>query len=166
MQIYRKRKAKHIVSKEAFNIDGLGKKVIDQFWDLTLIKEPADIFSLNYERIIKLDGWGDLSISNLKKAIRKSQTISLDKFIFSIGIRHIGQENAKILASFFVSIKEFSKLFDAKFRLKILSNLVDLDGIGETQINSINNFFSNNTNIRITKDLVQNFLLKVFLTKH
>ena len=155
-------KLKHIVSKEAFNIDGLGKKVIDQFWDLTLIKEPADIFSLNYERIIKLDGWGDLSISNLKKAIRKSQTISLDKFIFSIGIRHIGQENAKILASFFVSIKEFSKLFDAKFRLKILSNLVDLDGIGETQINSINNFFSNNTNIRITKDLVQKLSIKSF----
>ena len=155
-------KLKHIVSKEAFNIDGLGKKVIDQFWDLTLIKEPADIFSLNYERIIKLDGWGDLSISNLKKAIRKSQTISLDKFIFSIGIRHIGQENAKILASFFVSIKEFSKLFDAKLRLKILSNLVDLDGIGETQINSINNFFSNNTNIRITKDLVQKLSIKSF----
>ena len=77
----------------------------------------------------------------------------MDKFIFSIGIRHIGQENAKILASFFGTIKEFSKLFDAKFRLKILSNLVDLDGIGETQIQSINNFFSNNTNIRITKDL-------------
>ena len=65
----------------------------------------------------------------------------MDKFIFSIGIRHIGQENAKILASFFKSIKEFSNLFDLKIRKKILKNLVDLDGIGETQIQSINSFF-------------------------
>ena len=158
-----KEKLKHIVSKEAFNIDGLGKKVIDQFWDLRLIKEPSDIFNLDYQKIIKLEGWGDLSIKNLKKAITKSQTISLDKFIFSIGIRHIGQENAKILASFFVSIKEFIKLFDAELRLKILTNLVDLDGIGETQIQSINNFFSNNTNVKITKELVQNLNIKIFL---
>ena len=86
--------------KEAFNIDGLGKKVIDQFWDLKLVKEPADIFNLNYDKIKNLEGWGDLSINNLKKAILKSQKIKLDKFIFSIGIRHIGQENAKILAGF------------------------------------------------------------------
>ena len=113
-----KEKLKHIVSKEAFNIDGLGKKVIDQFWDLKLIKEPSDIFELNYNKIKKLEGWGELSISNLKKAIEKSQIISLDRFIFSIGIRHIGQENAKILASFFSSIKEFSRLFDLKDRKK------------------------------------------------
>ncbi len=136
-----KEKLKHIVSKEAFNVDGLGKKVIEQFWDLDLIKEPSDIFKLDYNKIKKLEGWGELSISNLKKAIKKSQTISLDKFIFSIGIRHIGQENAKILAGFFVSIKEFTLLFDLNIRRQILTNLADLDGIGETQIQSINNFF-------------------------
>ena len=149
-----KEKLKHIVSKEAFNIDGLGKKVIEQFWDLNLIKEPSNIFDLNYEKIENLEGWGELSINNLKKAIKKSQIISLDKFIYSIGIRHIGQENAKILASFFCSIKEFSKLFNLKIRKKILINLVDLDGIGETQIQSIENFFLNDTNIRIIKDLI------------
>ena len=102
---------KHIVSKEAFNIDGLGKKVVEHFWDLDLIKEPSDIFKLNYSKISKLDGWGKLSIDNLKKAVEKSRTISLERFIFSIGIRHIGQENAKILAGFFNSIKkEFTKL--------------------------------------------------------
>ena len=77
--------------------------------------------------------------------------ISLDRFIYSIGIRHIGQENAKILSSFFTSIKNFTKLFELKNRKKILVNLVDLDGIGETQIHSIDNFFSNTTNIRIIK---------------
>ena len=90
-----KEKLKHIVSKEALNIDGLGKKVVDQFWDLRLIKEPSDIFRLDYKKIKNLEGWGELSIKNLKKAINKSTSINLDKFIFSIGIRHIGQENAK-----------------------------------------------------------------------
>ena len=104
-----KEKLKHIVSKEAFNIDGLGKKVIEQFWELNLIKEPSDIFKLNYNKIRKIRGMGKSFNKNLKKAINKSQSISLDKFIFSIGIRHIGQENAKILASFFRSIKEFKK---------------------------------------------------------
>ena len=149
-----KEKLKHIISKEAFNIDGLGKKVIEQFWDLNLVNEPADIFDLNFDKIKKLEGWGELSINNLKKAIRKSQAITLDKFIFSIGIRHIGQENAKILASFFGSIQKFSKLFELKGRKKILDNLIDLDGIGDTQIQSINNFFLNETNIRITKELI------------
>ena len=72
-------KLKHIVSKEAFNIDGLGKKVVEQFWDLNLINEPSDIFNLNYDKIKKLEGWGVLSINNLKKAIKKSQTISLER---------------------------------------------------------------------------------------
>jgi len=155
-----KEKLKHIVSKDAFNIDGLGKKVIEQFWDLNLIKEPSNIFEIDYNKIKNLEGWGELSINNLKKAIKKSQIISLDKFIYSIGIRHIGQENAKILASFFISIKEFSKLFDPKYRKKILINLVDLDGIGETQIQSIENFFINETNTRIIKDLINKLNIK------
>ena len=155
-----KEKLKHIVSKEALNIDGLGKKVIDQFWDLKLIRYPADIFKLNYMQISRLEGWGEVSINNLKEAIKKSQQISLDKFIFSIGIRHIGQENAKILAGFFKSVKEFSKLFDFEARKKILANLVDLDGIGETQILSIDNFFSNDTNTKISKDFIAKIKIK------
>ena len=161
-----KEKLKHIVSKEAFNIDGLGKKVIEQFWDLNLIKEPSDIFRLDYNKIKKLEGWGELSINNLKKAINKSQMISLDKFIYSIGIRHIGLENAKILSSFFGSIKEFTKLFESKNRKKILVNLVDLDGIGETQVYSINNFFSNLTNIRIVKDLIDKLMIKNYAVQN
>ena len=158
-----KEKLKHIVSKEAFNIDGLGKKVIEQFWDLNLIREPSDIFDLDYSKIEKLDGWGKLSINNLKKAIKKSQSIPLDKFIFSIGIRHIGQENAKILASFFSSIKEFIKLLDLKNRKKFLYSLVDLDGIGETQIQSIDNFFSNKTNIKIVNNLINKLNIKSYV---
>ena len=161
-----KEKIKHIVSKEAFNIDGLGKKVVEQFWDLGLVKEPANIFSLDYNKLKKLEGWGELSINNLKKAITKSQFITLDKLIYSIGIRHIGQENAKILASFFGSIKEFEKLFKLKFRKKILVNLADLDGIGETQIDSIDNFFLKEINIRIVQELVNKLTIKNYIVQN
>ncbi len=147
-------KLKHIVSKEAFNIDGLGKKVIDQFWNLELIKNPSDIFELNFNKIKNLEGWGELSVKNLKKAIDQAKSVSLNKFIYAIGIRHIGQENAKILASFFKSIKQFSDLFKKDQRVVILRNLKDLDGIGETQINSIQNFFENNKNIEIVKNFI------------
>ena len=153
-------KLKHIVSKEAFNIEGLGKKVIDQFWSLKLIKEPADIFQLDYKKIKTFEGWGELSINNLKKAISNSKMISLEKFIYSIGIRHIGQENAKILASFFISINEFSRLFEDKEREIILNNLVDLDGIGSTQIEAIENFFLNKINTQITKKLINHLNIK------
>ncbi|OUV60228.1 MAG: DNA ligase (NAD(+)) LigA [Candidatus Pelagibacter sp. TMED128] len=157
-----KEKLKHIVSKDSFNIDGLGKKVIDQFWELKLIRKPSDIFTINYSKIRGLEGWGDLSIDNLKKAIEKSRIIELNRFIFSIGIRHIGQESAKILASYFKSIKRFLDLFDEEKRQKNLKNLVDLDGIGEIQIESIDNFFSNNKNVEIVKNLVNVLKIKDF----
>jgi len=159
-----KEKLKHFVSKEALNIDGLGKKVIEQFWNLKLIREPSDIFNLNFNKIKNLEGWGNLSIENLKKAINKSRKISLDKFIFSIGIRHIGQENAKIIAGFFGSINNFQKIFELKNRLKINKNLIELDGIGETQTSSIENFFSNKTNLKITYNLIQELEIANFTT--
>ncbi len=152
-----KEKLKHIVSKEAFNIDGLGKKVIDQFWDLNLIKNPSDIFNLNFDKIKNLEGWGELSTKNLKIAIEQARNISLNKFIYSIGIRHIGQENAKILGSFFKSIDQFQNLLSKTHRDEILKNLNDLDGIGETQIISLKIFFSNSKNIEIIK----NFIIKL-----
>ena len=101
-----------------------------------------------------MEGWGKLSIKNLKKAINDSKKIVLDRFIYSIGIRHIGQENAKILAGFFKTDKKFSELFDAKKRKNILKNLYDLDGIGETQVKSIEDFFSNQKNSNIIQSLM------------
>jgi len=150
-----KEKLKHIVSKEAFNIDGFGKKVIDQLWDLKIIKIPADIFKLDYDKIRNLEGWGNLSIENLKKAITTARVISLNRFIYSIGIRHIGLENAKILSGFFISIKKFTDLFNQNKRKAILNNLKDLDGIGSTQIKSIEIFFLKLKNIEVVKSLIQ-----------
>jgi DNA ligase (NAD+) len=135
-------KLKHFVSKDAFNIDGLGKKIIENFWNLKLIKLPYDIFNLNYKKIEKLEGWGALSVSNLKYSIEYKKKISLERFIYSLGIRHIGQENAKLIARHLHSSTNFFKLNDKK-NIEILS---DIDGIGETQINSIKSFFSNKAN--------------------
>ena len=160
-----KEKLKHIVSKDAFDIDGLGKKVIENFWELKIIKTPADIFNLDYKKIEKLEGWGDLSVSKLKNAINTSKNVALDKFIFSIGIRHIGQENAKILANFFKKSEKFSELFDSKKRKKILKNLDDLDGIGETQIRSIEDFLSNTKNVFIIQSLISVLDIKNFEKK-
>ena len=161
-----KEKLKHIVSKEAFNIDGLGKKVIDQFWELNLVKTPSDIFDLNFEKIKKLEGWGELSTNNLKNAIQQAKNISLNKFIYSIGIRHIGQENAKILGSFFKSIDQFTNLLEKTKRDEILNNLNDLDGIGETQIISLKNFFDNRKNIEILKSFITKLNIQNFKEKN
>jgi len=150
-----KEKLKHFVSKDAFNIEGLGKKVIQNFWDLNVIKYPADIFNLNFKKISNLDGWGYLSALNLEKAIKKSKEITLEKLIFAIGIRHIGQENAKTLAKYFVNIKKFKELFYNKKRKKVLDYLLELDGIGETQVNSLDTFFSNSNNLNAVSNLIK-----------
>ncbi len=159
-----KEKLKHFVSKDAFNIDGLGKKVIQNFWDLNMIKYPSDIFNLNFKKISSLEGWGELSASNLEKAIKSAQNVPIEKLIFAIGIRHIGQENAKTLAKYFVSIKKFVKLFDRKKRKKILNYLLELDSIGSTQVNALDAFFSNSTNLNVVSNLIKKLNVTDFKT--
>ena len=142
-------KIKHFVSKEAFNIDGFGKKIVENFWKLNLIKLPQDIFNLEYEKIKLLDGWGELSVSNLQFSINEKKIISLERFIYSLGIRHIGQENAKLLAKHLKSSDNFFKLSSNKE----FTNLLNIDGIGETQIKSIKFFFSNQMNLKVLYEL-------------
>ena len=142
-------KIKHFVSKEAFNIDGFGKKIVENFWHLNLIKLPHDIFNLNYQEIKKLEGWGKLSVANLKFSIEQKKEISLERFIYSLGIRHIGQENAKLIARHLKSSINFSKLSKNKY----IDDLSNIDGIGPTQIQSIKNFFSNKTNLNVLNEL-------------
>ena len=142
-------KIKHFISKEALNIDGLGKKVVEKFWELKLIRRPQDIFTLNYDYISTLDGWGKLSTNNLRNSIENSKNVSLQSFIYSIGIRHIGIESAKIISENLKNISNFIELIKTK-KFDIFLNV---DGIGETQINSLNNFFSNKLNIKTIIDL-------------
>jgi len=150
-----KEKLKHFVSKDAFNIDGLGKKVIDQFWEIKLIQTPSDIFNLDYTIVINLEGWGKLSCENLKNSIKKSSNISLDKFIYSLGIRHIGEENAKLLGNFFISINKFTELLNTSKRKNLLKNIDELDGIGAAQLKSLEAFFSSKSNSKIISSLIK-----------
>ena len=142
-------KIKHFVSKEAFNIDGFGKKIVENFWNLNLIKFPHDIFKLNYVKIENLEGWGKQSVSNLKYSINQKKKISFEKFIYALGIRHIGLENAKIISKNLKSLKNFISLS----KQNNFENLINIDGIGETQINSIKNFFRNSTNLHVLTNL-------------
>ena len=142
-------KIKHFISKDALNIDGLGKKVVEKFWDLKFIKLPHDVYNLNYQMISMLDGWGAQSVSNLKHSVENSKEVNLEKFIFSLGIRHIGIENAKIIAEFTKNIQNF---LDLKKNSKI-QELVNIDGIGETQIKSLEKFFKNRVNIEVIEKL-------------
>ncbi|MDC3068353.1 NAD-dependent DNA ligase LigA [Candidatus Pelagibacter sp.] len=149
-------KIKHFVSKEAFNIDGFGKKIVENFWNLNLIRLPQDIFKLDYIKIESLEGWGRQSVANLKYSINQKKTISFEKFIYALGIRHIGLENAKIISKNLKSLKNFITLS----KKKNFENLINIDGIGETQINSIKNFFKNTTNLHVLKDLEKILVVK------
>ncbi len=142
-------KIKHFISKDALNIDGFGKKVVEKFWKLKLIEKPQDIFDLNYKKIKELEGWGELSVEKLKNSIEKSKKISLQRFVYSIGIRHIGIENAKLISENIQSVSNLIKII----KNKNLNKLLNIDGIGETQIVSLNKFFSNKLNFNILKEL-------------
>ena len=149
-------KIKHFVSKEAFNIDGFGKKIVENFWNLKLIRLPQDIFNLNYNEIEKLEGWGKLSVSNLKFSIEQKKKISLDKFIYALGIRHIGQENAKLIGAHLKTAINFFKLSYEKN----IESLLNIDGIGSTQIQSIKNFFLNKINLKVLSELSKNLKIE------
>jgi DNA ligase (NAD+) len=154
-------KLKHFVSKEAFNIDGFGKKIVENFWKLDLVKFPQDIFKLDFEKITKLEGWGRQSMENLKYSINQKKNISLDKLIYSLGIRHIGLENAKILSKYFKSFSNF-----ISFSKNTTQNdILDIDGIGETQLKSVINFFDNKVNLNILNELQKILYVKDVVTK-
>ena len=154
-------KIKHFVSKEAFNIEGFGKKIVENFWNLNLLRLPQDIFKLNYQKIENLDGWGRQSVANLKYSIELRKTISFEKFIYALGIRHIGLENAKIIAKNLKTLNNFTALS----KKNQFDDLLNIDGIGETQINSIKNFFLNNTNIKVLSELEKILLVKEAILK-
>ena len=149
-------KLKHFVSKEAFNIDGLGKKIIENFWKLKLIRLPQDIFRLDYNRIENLEGWGRLSVENLKYSINEKKNISLERLIYALGIRHIGLENAKLLSKFFKTFSNFKELSNKSN----YNDILNVDKIGETQVSSIKSFFSNKINKEVINQLSKELSIK------
>jgi len=154
-------KLKHFVSKDAFNIEGFGKKIVENFWNFNLIKFPQDIFNLDFKKIESLEGWGRQSIENLKYSINQRKNISLERFIYSLGIRHIGIENAKILSKYFRTFLKFINFSGGAG----LDDILNIDGIGETQLKSVKNFFSNKVNINILRELKKTLEVRDMVTQ-
>tara|TARA_B100000575_G_scaffold293335_1_gene304396 strand:- start:1253 stop:3265 length:2013 start_codon:yes stop_codon:yes gene_type:complete len=139
----------HFVSKKSLNIDGFGEKQVKQFFELKLINNIGDIFDLEKHKkeIINLDGWGELSFNNLIRSINKSKNLSFDKFIYSLGIRHVGEVNAEVLANEF---NDLDKLILSSNNSNVLENI---DGLGPKVISSILEYFSNTKNQETIKKL-------------
>lgn len=136
----------HFVSKKGLNIEGLGKKWIPILIKRGLIKNPADIFKLKKEDLIQLPRMGEKSAQNLLLAIKKAKKeVSLDKLIFALGIRHVGEETAKLLSKHFSSLDELSK---AK-----KEDLIQIKDIGEEVANSILSFFALEENQKLLQRL-------------
>ena len=135
---------KHFVSRDAMNIDGLGAKQVEAFFMEGLIANPADIFSLEgrdaqgLSRLKNREGWGEKSVSNLFAAIEKAKTVTLARFIFALGIRHVGEETAKLLAKNFVS---FAGWREAMLSDTAREQLLAIDGIGDTVAEALIEFF-------------------------
>lgn len=128
-----KAQIEHFASKRAFNIDGLGEKLINQLVDKGYLSSFADIFYLDKEKIGNLDNMGAKSAENLSESIEKSKIISFSRFLYALGIRHVGEHIAEILASKYGCIEN---LYDAKY-----DDLKDIKGIGPVLAQSIAEFF-------------------------
>jgi len=145
---------KHFVSKDAFDIQGLGDKNIEQFYTLGWIKNPVEIFTLseNYElQLLSLEGWGQRSAMNLLDAIEKAKTISLARFIYALGIPEIGEATAKLLASHFGSWQTFAEISMSPLALE---KLTEIDGIGTTMAQDIMDFFAEEHNQILLAELL------------
>ncbi len=146
---------KHFVSRSALDIEGLGDKQINLFYNKGLIEDYADIFDLETKRdvIVNIEGWGTLSFNNLINAIDQKKKIELSKFIYSLGVRFVGQINAKLIASAFSNIKSFISFFEGKS--DILSTLENTDGLGPKVIQSFIEYSSIKSNKKQILKLTQ-----------
>ena len=145
---------KHFVSRRAFDIDGLGEKQIELFYEQGWIKEPADIFTLEARNVKihlqEVEGFGDTSVRNLFAAITARREISLERFIYALGIRHVGETTAVALASGYGT---WSAFLDACLKLAkgdedTKQEMDALDQIGDTVIESLRDYFGEAHNRR------------------
>ena len=137
----------HFVSRKAMNIDGLGDKIIEDFFNLNYVKDVTDIYKLDKyrEELIELEGYGNKSINNLLEAINNSKNNSLEKLLFGLGIPNVGEKTAKILAMEYESI---DKLMSISYE-----ELKDIPDIGNIIAKSIIDFFIDEKNKKIISEL-------------
>ncbi len=149
---------RHFVSRHAFDIEGLGEKHIQAFFDEGRIHAPADIFTLKARdgnplpRLAEKEGWGQQSAANLFAAIEARRTIPLQRLIFALGIRHVGETTARLLAKTFGSLAEFERAMEEPGAMERLN---DIEGIGGVVAQSIVDFFGEPHNREVMAGLVR-----------
>ena len=142
----------HFVSRNAFNIEGLGEKQIIELFDRNIIKGPEDIFLINQdmekeikEKILGLSGWGPLSLSNLIKSINNSKNQPIEKVIYSLGIRHVGQGTAKLISKNYKSSDDLiNKIKNLEINIKkeeFIEELRSVNGVGDKAIFALVSYF-------------------------
>jgi DNA ligase (NAD+) len=152
---------KHFVSRRAFDIEGLGEKQLAGFFDEGLIREPADIFRLGKDRaalakLVERDRYGETSVGNLAAAIEARRSISLERFIIALGVRHVGEQTATVLARGYGEAEAFLAAMDrvAAGESAAIAELDALDQIGAAVIGALGAYFAESHNRRLVADLV------------
>ncbi len=137
----------HFVSRNAMNIDGIGDRIMEDFYNFGFIRSVIDIYYLKEHKkeLIRLEGYGEKSVSNLLDAIEESKKNSLERLIFALGIKHVGEKTAKILAAKF---KELEALAEAS-----TEELVLIPDIGEVIAEAVYNYFHDEGNLKVIKEL-------------
>ncbi len=143
--VIRKKNLHYFVSKKAFDINGLGPKIINQLMDQGLISNPADIFELEEGDLLPLERFAEKSAENLLEAIKNSKEVPLHKFIFALGIRHVGEESAINLANYFSSLENLKKAE--------IDDLLKNKDTGEVMAKSIYKWFHNKGNLKLLEKL-------------
>ncbi len=163
---------KHFVSKKAFNIDGLGERIIEEFYQKGLIKQPADFFRLETKSNDGLDlidflgkGWGKKSLKNLFNSIDAARSIQLDRFIFSLGIRHIGENASQIIAGYFGSWEKFYNAIQIGISKDDEQLLSEIEGIGPLMVISLIEFFADDKERGKIENLLNYIKIESFI-KH
>lgn len=149
----------HFVSRRAYDIDGMGVKQIEAFYAKDLVVRPADIFTLEARNDeIKLEtweGWGEQSAQNLFAAINERRTIGFDKALYALGIRHIGQGNANLIAKHYINFDQFlTAMAGAKgFIGETWADLISIDGMGEASAKAVVSYFNTDYGLKTIEDL-------------
>ena len=157
---------KHFVSRNAFDIEGMGDKVIQEFYDDGLIQSPQDIFTLqvrdarSLKKLKDREGWGGTSASNLFAAIDERRKIGLDRFIYALGIRHVGETTGRTLARSYGSADQFLEAMTGAqdHASEAYADLVNVDGIGDVVARAVAEFFAEPHNLSVVKELVDDHL--------
>jgi len=155
---------KHFVSRNAFDIEGLGGKHVEAFYDDGLIKTPGDIFRLRPEMLTGREGWKDKSIQNLMDAITAKRTIEMPRFVFALGIRQVGQATARLLAKQYGSMAALRTAMEGARVIgsEALEELLCIDGIGASMAKDIVEFFAEPHNNAVLGDLLENVTVENF----